>query len=41
MYARTPDVLKETNPTVYETIRQKEMKNAFKLKPMPSYKPNI
>ena len=37
----TPDVLKETNPTVYEAIRQKEMKNAFKLKPMPSYNPNI
>ena len=41
MYARTPDVLKESNPTVYEVIRQKEMKNAFKLKPMPSYNPNI
>lgn len=41
MYARTPDVLKETNPTIYEVIRQKEMKNAFKLKPMPSYNPNI
>ena len=41
MYARTPDVLKESNPTVYKTIFQKEMKNAFKLKPMPSYNPNI
>jgi NAD+ synthase len=39
MYARTPDVLKESNPTVYEVIRQKEMKNAFKLKPMPAYRP--
>ena len=41
MYARTPDVLKDENPTVYEIIRQKEIKNAFKLKPMPSYKPYI
>ena len=39
MYARTPDVLKESNPTVYEAIRQKEMKNAFKLKPMPAFRP--
>lgn len=39
MYARTPDVLKELNPTVYEVIRQKELKNAFKLKPMPAYSP--
>lgn len=39
MYARTPGVLKETNTTVYETIRQKELKNAFKLKPMPAYSP--
>jgi hypothetical protein len=31
----------ESNPEIYEAIRQKEMKNAFKLKPMPSYKPNI
>lgn len=41
MYARNPDVLKESNPTVYEVIHQKEMRNAFKLKPMPSYNPNI
>lgn len=40
-YAREPEKLKVENPTVFETIRQKEMKNAFKLKPMPAYKPNI
>lgn len=40
-YAREPHKLMESNPEVYEAIRQKEMKNAFKLKPMPSYKPNI
>lgn len=39
MYARIPDVLKESNPTVYEAIHQKEMKNAFKLKPMPAFRP--
>lgn len=39
LYAREPEVLKESNPTVYEVIRQKELKNAFKLKPMPTYKP--
>ena len=41
LYAREPEVLKETNPEVFEAIRQKEIKNAFKLKPMPAYKPNI
>ena len=41
MYARTPDVLKETNPEVFEAISEKERKNAFKLKPMPAYNPNI
>ena len=40
MYARKPYLLKETNPTVFETIRQKEIKNAFKLKPMPAYIPS-
>ena len=40
-YARDPHKLMESNPEVYETIRWKEMKNAFKLKPMPAYKPNI
>ena len=39
LYAREPEVLKETNPEVFEAIRQKEIKNAFKLKPMPAYKP--
>lgn len=39
LYAREPEVLKETNPEVFEAIRQKEMKNAFKLKPMPTYRP--
>ena len=38
-YAREPEVLKESNPEVFEAIRQKEIKNAFKLKPMPTYKP--
>lgn len=41
LYAREPEKLKAENPTVFETIRWKEMKNAFKLKPMPAYKPNI
>ena len=41
LYAREPEVLKETNPEVFEAIRQKEIKNAFKLKPMPAYNPNI
>ena len=41
LYAREPEVLKETNSEVFEAIHQKEIKNAFKLKPMPAYKPNI
>ena len=41
LYAREPEKLKAENPTVFEKIRQKEVKNAFKLKPMPAYKPNI
>ena len=41
LYAREPEKLKAENPTVFEAIRQKEEKNAFKLKPMPAYKPNI
>ena len=39
LYAREPEVLKETNPEVFEAIREKERKNAFKLKPMPTYRP--
>ena len=39
LYAREPEVLKETNPEVYEAICEKERKNAFKLKPMPAYIP--
>ena len=41
LFAREPEVLEETNPEVFEAIRQKEMKNAFKLKPMPAYKPDF
>jgi NAD+ synthase len=41
MYVTEPDVLKKSNPSVYDTIRGKERKNAFKLNPMPSYKPNL
>jgi NAD+ synthase len=40
-YAREPHKLMESNPEVYEAIREKERKNAFKLKPMPAYNPNI
>jgi NAD+ synthase len=40
LYAREPEKLKAENPTVFEAIRQKEEKNAFKLRPMPAYKPN-
>ena len=40
-YARDPLTLYEEDPTVFEAIRQKEEKNAFKLQPMPAYKPNI
>lgn len=39
LYAREPGKLKAENPTVFEAIHQKEMKNAFKLKPMPAYEP--
>ena len=39
LYAREPEVLKESNPEVFEAIREKERKNAFKLKPMPAYRP--
>lgn len=38
-YAREPHKLMESNPEVYEAIREKERKNAFKLKPMPAYIP--
>ena len=41
MYARIPFILEEINPSVFETIRQKEVRNAFKLKPMPTYNPEI
>ena len=41
LYARYPHKLMELNPDVYEAIRQKEIKNAFKLKPMPAYKPDF
>lgn len=37
LYAREPHKLMESNPEVYEAIREKERKNAFKLKPMPAY----
>ena len=40
MYAREPEVLSVSNPEVFEAIRQKEKKNAFKLKPMPTYNPD-
>ena len=40
MYARVPYVLKEINPEVYQAIYQKEKKNAFKLRPMPTYNPD-
>ena len=38
-FARNPGLLWDTNRTAYDAIRQKELKNAFKLKPMPSYMP--
>ena len=41
LYAREPVELKKANPDVFETIFQKQIANAFKLKPMPSYNPNI
>ena len=41
MYARTPFILEETNPSTFEAIRQKEIRNSFKLKPINSFKPEI
>lgn len=41
LYAREPEVLKNTNPDVFETIFQKQIANAFKLRPMPAYKPKL
>ena len=41
MYARTPFILEEINPSVFETIRQKEIRNSFKLKPIQAFKPEI
>ncbi len=40
LYAREPGKLKAENPTVFEAIHQKAMKNLFKLKPMPAYEPD-
>ena len=41
LYAREPEVLKNTNPEAFETIRRKDIANAFKLRPMPAYKPKL
>ena len=41
LYAREPEELKKTNPEVFETIFQKQIANAFKLRPMPAYKPKL
>lgn len=41
MYVTEPYALKELNPSVYDIIQEKERKNAFKLKAMPSYTPNL
>jgi hypothetical protein len=41
MYANEPHKLKESNPSAYEAIKEKEIKNAFKLKPMPKYEPKL
>ena len=38
-YAREPHKLMESNIEVFEAIHQKEIKNVFKLKPMPAYRP--
>ena len=38
-YVIDPDTLEEENPEVFNKIRDKEIKNAFKLAPMPTYKP--
>ncbi len=39
MYVTEPHTLYDLNPDVYKAIQEKEHKNAFKLRPMPSYKP--
>ena len=41
LYAREPEELKKANPEVFETIFQKKIANAFKLRPMPAYKPKL
>ena len=41
LYAREPEELKKANPDVFETIFQKQIANAFKLRPMPAYKPKL
>ena len=41
LYAREPVELKKANPDVFETIFQKQIANAFKLRPMPAYKPKL
>jgi hypothetical protein len=38
-YVIDPETLEEENPDVFQKIREKEIKNAFKLAPMPTYKP--
>ena len=41
LYAREPVELKKVNPDVFETIFQKQIANAFKLRPIPAYKPKL
>ena len=41
LYAREPVELKKANPDVFETIFQKQIANAFKLRPIPAYKPKL
>lgn len=41
LYARKPVELKKANPDVFETIFQKQIANAFKLRPIPAYKPKL
>ena len=41
LYAREPEELKKANPDVFETIFQKQIANAFKLRPIPAYKPKL
>ena len=41
LYAREPEELKKANPEVFETIFQKQIANAFKLRPIPAYKPKL